>query len=59
MEVRHCRQRRSACVRGSDGGGRRCGIDKSVVNTDVRAIIAASRGGGGRVGHVLLRQLTQ
>lgn len=35
------------------------GVDEAVVNEDVRAIIAASRGGGGLVGRVLARQLEQ
>lgn len=34
------------------------GVDEAVVKADVRAIIAASRGGGEFVGRVLGRQLT-
>ena len=33
------------------------GVDESAVKADVRAIIAASRGGGEFVGRVLARQL--
>ena len=34
------------------------GVDETVVKADVRALIAASRGGGEFVGRVLARQLT-
>jgi hypothetical protein len=35
------------------------GVDETVVKADVRALIAASRGGGESVGRVLGRQLTE